>query len=84
MMCIGKREELMEKISFQKAVYEGPVVQFYGVDGNFSIPKYWTFNYFFAPPVVFRRLHHLLQVVVVLMGCVLWVKFNNVVPRLEC
>jgi hypothetical protein len=29
-------------------------------------------------------LHHLLQVVVVLMGCVLWVKFNNVVPRLEC
>jgi hypothetical protein len=41
MMCTGKREELMKKISFRKAVYEGPVVvQFYGVDGNFSIPKY--------------------------------------------
>jgi hypothetical protein len=29
-----------EKKLVSKAVYEGPVVQFYGVDGNFSIPKY--------------------------------------------
>jgi hypothetical protein len=34
--------------------------------------------------LVFRRLHRLLQVAVVLMGGVLRVKFNNVVPRLEC